>query len=476
MTNPIRLTALALSLATPVFSLAQPAPAPMPIPLPTVPKVAVKTPAPVVPMAMPAATPSAVPPVIAVPTPPVVSVPTPAPAPMVMTLPTAPTSIVMPQTVEAPTVEEPKAEDEQTPEEKFLLENLLGTTCGGQRLLNNGWRIYGWTQGTLTGGTVGGSNLPVPFTDRAREYSLNQNYLHVEKTIDTEKKERQLGGAVDLILPGTDSRFTISRGLMDRQLGRTQYPIDLFQAYGDFYAPNIGPNGTTFRGGKFATFLEYETVQAISTPFASRSYLFQYNPFTHTGGLAITPLNDNWTMQNGLVLGNDNFFGANASRLTYVGQLKWAPKEGKTSVAFGTSVTDPRFDAANAFAFYNVYNLQVTHKLTEKLSYAADASFSHMDAIPGVGSANWYGVVQYLFWDMTEKVQPRVRVELFEDSKGVRTGTAGLYTAVTGGVQLKVRPWLIVQPEIRYDNASRGTPFRGDRDLLTYTLGGIIRW
>lgn len=440
MARRSRLLAAAAAVAMPAFALAQP-------------------PAPVVPARTPALMPA----------PQVPNLPPPA-DPKAAPAPATPAALA----ASDPPAEEPKAEEPKAEETHYFVEKMLGRTCGGQQLLESGWRIYGWTQTSFTTGSVRRSTLPVPFIDRAEKFSLNQNWLHVEKTIDTSKKEVQIGGAVDLILPGTDARFTPARGLLDRQTGTT-YPVDLFQAYVDVFAPNVGPQGTTFRVGKFATFLEYETVQGVSTPFISRSYLFQYNPFTHTGGLAITPLNDDWTMTNGLALGNDNFIDP-ASRLTYLGQLKWAPKDGKTSVAFGTSVTSPRYDAGENFAFYNVYNLQVTHKVTDKLQYVLDTSFSHMDDVPGVGAANWYGFVNYLLYDVTDTLQGKARVELFEDTQGVRTGTAGLYTAVTCGLTWKPTPWLYVMPEVRYDHASRGRPFEGNQDLFTATIGGIVRW
>ena len=381
-------------------------------------------------------------------TPPVATLPPAAPAPAV-----PPPAVALP---EPPKADEAKADDAKAdepaaPKDKFLLEKLLAGSPAAQTLGKNGWTIYGWTQGSYNVSSASRSNLPVPFIDRANEFSLNQNWLHVEKAIDTSKQEYQWGLGVDLILPGTDARFSIARGLGDAQVRRGDlYPIDLFQAYVDLFSPNVGPQGTIFRVGKFATHCEYEVVQGISNPFVSRSYLFQYNPFTHTGVNAITQLNDDWTVSNGAVLGNDNFIDP-AAQLTYIGQVKWAPKNGKTSALFNVSVTNPRYNVAEAFAFYNVYNLQVTHKLTDKWTYALDTSFSHMDNIPNVGSANWYGFVNYLFYDVTDKLQSKARVELFEDSKGVRTGSAGLYTAVTYGLTWKPKPWLYIMPEVRYD-------------------------
>lgn len=389
------------------------------------------------------------------------------PAPMPMTLPAAPAPAA---------AEEPKAEEPKKEEDKFLAQKLLESSAAGQTLAGNGWKIYGWTQGSYTTGSVRRSSLPVPFIDRVNQFSLNQNWLHVEKSIDTEKKEFQIGGAADLILPGTDYRFTPSRGLLtERQRNGETYGIDLYQAYVDMFLPNLGSQGTTLRVGKFNTHCEYEVVQGISTPFLSRSYLFQYNPFTHTGVNAITPLNDDWTLSNGIVLGSDNFFN-DAARATYIGHLAWAPKQGKNSAALNVVITDPSFDVGHNFAFYNVYNMQFTHKFTDKLSYVADATYSHMDNVPGVGFTEWYGLSNYLFYDVTDKLQSKLRVELFEDAQGVRTGTSGLYTAVTAGLTWKPAPWLYVMPEVRYDHNSNGRPFEGNNDMFTATIGAIIRW
>ena len=84
-----------------------------------------------------------------------------------------------------------------------------------------------------------------------------------------------------------------------------------------------------------------------------------------------------------------------------------------------------------------------------------------MTTVPGVGFANWYGFVNYLLYQSTDKLASNTRVELFDDAQGVRTGGKGLYTAVTQGFTWKPKPWLYVMPEVRYDYAARGRPFEG---------------
>jgi hypothetical protein len=368
---------------------------------------------------------------------------------------------------------DPCEEKNEGPEPWALMRVLKGTYFGCC-MEKRGWSVSGWTEGNYTLGNRGPSNLPVAMNDRGDFWQMNQNWLRVDKAIDTSKKEFQWGGRTDWILPGTDARFTPSRNLFDGQTG--DYRIDLFQAYVDAFLPGVGPQGTTFRVGKFATHCGYELVQAPDTPFVSRSYLFQYNPFTHTGVWAITPLNDTWTVSNGVALGSDNFFGA-PSRPTYLGQLLWAPKGGDTSALFNVVLTNPTFDAGDNFAFYNYYNMVLVRKFGEKLTGVVDAAFSHMDGIPDVaGAAWWYGAAAYGIYKVNDKWSATLRNELFEDDKGVRTGFAGLYYEATFGLAWSPTRALLIRPGVRYDHNFDNRPWEGKKDLFTACMDVIVRW
>ena len=374
-----------------------------------------------------------------------------------------------------------KKDEEPKPPEKYAFMSIIEDTWLGKRMDKSGVSIYGWTEMSFTASTARRSNSPITTNDFANDFQLNQNYMVISKAVDASKKEFQLGFRADLILPGSDARFTITRGLLDRQLtsgvngGPRQNPIDLYQGYAEIFAPNVGPEGTTVRIGKFATHCEYEVIPAVDTPFLSRSYVFQYNPFTHTGVWAISPLNDTWTISNGVAVGSDNFIGNSTNRLMYLGQLKWAPKEGKSTASLNVTVTDPTYDTANAFPIYNMYNLQYTHKFNDKWSYVLDSTFSHMDGFPGVGSANWYGAVNYLTYQWCEKVSSTFRAELFEDSKGIRTGTSGLYTGLTYGVNWTPCKSLLIRPSVRFDH-NNNRPFEGKPDIFTAAIDAIVRW
>ena len=403
------------------------------------------------------------------------------PQQMPMTTPAAPATgpAVAPGDPAAPEAIKTDKEEPPAPT-KYALEKALTGTSLGTLLDKRGIKVYGWTEGSYNAGTASTNNNPVFMTDLANGFLLNQNYIVVSKQVDTSKKEVQFGFQTDLILPGSDARTTLVRGLFDGQVTNPNhasklYPIDPFQFYGTVFLPGLGSQGTTVKVGRFATHCEYETVQAVDTPFVTRSLLFQYNPFTHTGIWATTPLSDDWTISNGIAGGNDVFIDQ-AMQPQYLGQLKYAPKDGKTQVLLNAAVTSPRFNDRLNFNQYNVYNLQVIQKLSEKLTYVLDTAFSHEDNIPDVGSANWYGAAQYLNYQHTEKVASNFRFELFEDSKGVRTGTAGLYTGLTYGVTYKPNDSIIIRPSVLYMNNNRNNPFEGSQNLVTASIDLILRY
>ena len=355
---------------------------------------------------------------------------------------------------------------------------MAGTRLGSI-LEQRSIKVYGWTEMSYSPSTASGSAAPVFMNDRANEFVLNQNYAVIEKTLDTTKDEFQWGWRTDWILPGSDARTTVVRGLWDVQLrnnngGPQLYPIDLFQAYLQAYLPGIG-QGTTVKLGRIATHCSYELVQAVDTPFMSRAYMFQYNPFTHTGVYATTQVSDDWSVGYGLATGTDTFLDAPTNRPTFLGSIKWAPKDGDTTATVNVVVTNPNFIPAENFQLYNYYGLLITHKFSDKLSYVLDTAYSHMGNT-AVGQTSWYGAANYLTYAHCDNLSSVFRAEVFEDTHGIRTGFQGLYTELTYGLAWKPMPGLLVRPYARYDNNSRTEVWEGNQNLFTGGLDLIVRW
>ena len=91
--------------------------------------------------------------------------------------------------------------------------------------------------------------------------------------------------------------------------------------------------------------------------------------------------------------------------------------------------------------------------------------------MPDLGTAHWFGVLNYLTYTFTPRVSGTARLEFFDDEQGQRTGFAGLYTAATAGVSFKPRPAVILRPELRYDYNGESRPFE-NRHGLVHRDGG----
>ena len=290
----------------------------------------------------------------------------------------APTPSPMDTETKTTPAEEEKKEEEKAPEDKFFLQNLLESTTGGKQ-----WPT---TAGRSTAGRKGITTTARRNDELARAVHPARQPVLAKPDLDARRegrRHRQEGNPTRLrAFDGFYGTGLLHDGVpqpVHRPADpdqRQPYGWDIFQAYADVFLPNLGSQGTTLRMGKFATFLEYEVVQGISNPFITRSYLFEYNPFTHTGALAITPLNDDWTMQNGAVLGARQLVRPEHELV----HLHRQPEVGRRRTArswaqFGTMISNAQFNQPQNFNNYDVFNLQVDRKITDKLTYLLDASY-----------------------------------------------------------------------------------------------------
>jgi hypothetical protein len=158
-----------------------------------------------------------------------------------------------------------------------------------------------------------------------------------------------------------------------------------------------------------------------------------------------------------------------------VGGFVWSPDGGDTSVDFTTILGSGRFDVRENFHNPQIFDVVLTRRLTERSAWKLEALYGFTHNVPGVGFANWYGIVNYLIHDWTDRLATTGRIEFFDDCQGYLTGTSGLYTAVTAGLAYKPKPWLWLRPEVRLDHNSN-RPFEGKPTLFTADLDVLVRW
>jgi hypothetical protein len=374
--------------------------------------------------------------------------------------------------------EEQAAPAVAAPERWPFMEALQGT-YPGWLLDGNRITISGWEDMSFTASSDRDAQLPMGWNFKANQFLLQSNWLRIDRPVDPTSTTPTVGFRSDTLLPGSDYRFTIARGLFDGQLTANHgfpnlYGIDPVQFYGEMYYPEVG-RGLDVKIGR--CFCQYgaESIDTTQNVLGSHSYSFIYDPFTHTGFLTTLKLTDAWTVQNGLMTGTDIFIHP-AARPTYVGSVRWAPPTGRDSVLFSVIIGPGRFEQDRHFNNPEIFDLVYLHKFSERLTYTLDALFGVETNVPNIGTANWFAVDHYLTCTLAPRLSTTVRLEFFEDSQGQRTGFVGLYSALTAGVMFKPFKWMSLRPEVRYDYNSESRPFEDKHGLFTATMDLLVRW
>lgn len=378
----------------------------------------------------------------------------------------------------APPAPAPPAAPAAPPERWPLMRALQGTWYGAA-LDDHRVRVLGWAEGSFTASTARVDQLPMGFNYQANEFLLQNHWLRVERAIDPNATTPTWGFKSETILPGSDYRFTIARGLLSGQLTANNgspnvYGIDPVQFYAEAYLPDVG-RGLDVKFGRFFAQFGVESIDPTVNALGSRGYTFIYDPFTHTGLLTTLKLTDAWSVQNGLVTGSDVFVGPEANP-TYLGSVKWAPPGGRDGVLVSVILGKGRYDVARSFSNPQVFDLVYAHKFSDRLGYTFNALYSFQTGFPGVGFVNNWGVVQYLTYQFFPTLSGTARLEFFDDVQGFKTGFRGLYTALTAGVTYKPTPAVWLRPELRYDHNSDSRPFEGKPNLFTAAMDVIVRW
>lgn len=356
--------------------------------------------------------------------------------------------------------------------------------CGGHACNCRPFNVEGWLDaGFLLNGNEPASGFHGPYnqTDR-HEGSLNQAYLVFERPL-ADGPCMSLGGRVDLLY-GTDAFLAESKGFERAPDGSTKwngdhYGLALPQAYGE-----IGNDQLSFKVGHFYTIVGYEGVPAVNNFFYSKSLSYMFaGPFVQWGGLATWKANDVLSFDAGLVNGWDALDRV-TDRATFLGRVSLGSDQDPIWTSFAIITGDELNDAADASTNRTRYSLIVGSNLTCRLQYV----FHHWygvqnDFLVGDSSSAWYGIDQYLYYELTQTVKVGGRFEWFRDDDGVRLGLSrpsnpnkGPYVgdmySLSLGVNWKPYSNLIVRPEVRWDwFEGTGLPFNDGADDQQFLVG-----
>ena len=330
------------------------------------------------------------------------------------------------------------------------------------RLAARGINVGGWLDQGFTWNSDSPSNRfngPVGFNDRSNEYQMNQLYLFAEKKADNCGCGYALGGRIDALY-GTDYRYVRGLGLESNwNQDERFYGLAMPQAYGD-----IAINDLTIRAGRFYAPVGYESVMSPQNFFYSHSYTFQYGePFTLTGIEGIYKLNDRLSVMAGAHQGWDVVTDSQAQPGMLMG-MTWNINE-KNDLAWTLVTGNEPNNQINQYRTLSSFVL--THKFSDRFRYVFQTDLGHEDnadlADGGTGSADWYGLVNYLIYDLNPCWSMGMRYEYFVDKNGARVanddshfmalgGVPCNWQEVSLGVNYKPNNNVLVRSELRWDN------------------------
>jgi hypothetical protein len=338
-----------------------------------------------------------------------------------------------------------------------LFKNCWLTNCLGIKV--GGWVQQGYTDNT--GNSSDGFNGPVALNDRADAYQMNQAWLYFDKQAQTDGCGFALGGHLDILI-GTDWRFGINSGLEDRMaaIGNEYGPV-IPQAYVD-----VAWNNLTVRMGHYAGLLSYEQVPSVLNFFYSHSYTMGYGePLLVTGVNANYKLGDQLAIDAGFHRGWMRFEDNN-NDLDFMGGLTWTSCNKKTKLRFMVNA-GPQDDAGQLDQF--AYSLMWEQTFTKRLRYALQHVYggtNNGDFFNPGEDAQYYSLVNYLYYQINPCWSAGMRLEWFKDEDGTRVagvgsigrygwnsppGFEGDFGALSVGLNWRPHANIVVRPELRWD-------------------------
>ena len=316
-----------------------------------------------------------------------------------------------------------------------------------------GFQMEGWVAQSFTANAsapkVSRFNGPVTFVDRPNTYLLNQIYTVLKRDTHTSPcSPLDLGGRVDMLY-GTDARFTIARGLDDDLISDRDsrfYKLSFPQMYAE-----AGVCDWKLQLGRFYTIVGYETVTAPDNFFVSHSYTMQYGePFTHTGFLATGHVSEDFILSLGVTRGWNVWEDHNGDA-DFLGGLAWTCPDSPTTLSFAVT-SGPQDDLGSQDRVLLSAVLQ--HEFCPNWNYVFHGDYAYEnDAATDRRDAEWYGIVNYLTYDVNDCWSLGIRQEWFSDDDGVRVEGIG----APSGIDLELVPgnWQDISLGVNYRPGDR---------------------
>ncbi len=262
----------------------------------------------------------------------------------------------------------------------------------------------------------------------------------------------------------------------------------LQQIYGTYVTSGERPITIDF--GKFVTWFGYEVIESSLNDLHSRGLLFLYAiPFYHAGIRATMPLGAKTTLGVYVVNGWNNVEDDNGGKslgasFNFKPNARWniilnylgGQEGGPTSPA-------PGFFGGIGYPTAQVLNTQLLDfiaiwSMTDKLKLAFNADYADASK-SGAAGGHWSGWSLVGRYQLGEKSAAALRWDRFQDTNGLRSGTAQNISSLTGTYEYTLGSDLLSRLELRHDRA--GTALfpsggGGGRRQTTLTYSQVFKF
>ena len=251
----------------------------------------------------------------------------------------------------------------------------------------------------------------------------------------------------------------------------TDDDFDLQIGFVQYNAP-IG-NGLLIDFGKFATHVGAEVMDGYDgwNYNFSRSFLFNFGPFTHTGVRMQYAVSDTVGILAMVSNGQDNQTDTNSAK-GFGGQISWTPTNDVALYFnyFGSAESQTG-DTNNTKDLRNFYDVVADIAVCKNVSLNLNYVYGSEDNALGRNlDADWWGFSGIIRYDVNEWFSLNFRGQIFDDDDGFRGGvsTPQTLTAFTITPEIRVNNNMVVRAEYRHDDSNANT-FTDDDSTATDT-------
>jgi len=237
---------------------------------------------------------------------------------------------------------------------------------------------------------------------------------------------------------------------------------DVIQLYVTLNLPTKSGSGVQFKAGKFVTMMGVEVIEDVVNPNWSEGNQFIYvENFTATG--VEVDLKPSSTVDAEFRIDNgwDRIVVTNGHK-DFMARLGLAPSANTALGVVGyVGAQEPNSSAAR----YGV-NVVLNQKMGSKTSVWLQGDWGKETANAALPDptqdATWWALGGWLATDLSPKANLAVRADYMDDAEGARTsgafgtpaGTAHKLWSLTGTLNVKTFPNVLLRPEVRYDHSN----------------------